>query len=319
MPKLIYKKQIYNGNISFEQVVAPIGSIQASSVDLSNDGYILCDGRAVSRTDYAELFAKYNTMTPPLPFGSGDGSTTFNVPNIEGRVIEGASSSIGETGGEATHKLTVDEMPTHNHDRIVYYGNSGWTVGDSSGLGGRQTDPYTAVVQTTQATSQSLSHWDTNSTGGGQPHNNKQPFIKLYYFVKARNISQQEVQEAIDDTKTTASNVWSAEKVDEKFNDVSNELSTRMKKIVLTPRNIDFNSYTNEGIYSPYGDMNAGDWVGTSWTNAPVSKPQGGFSLTVIREGNYTRQIVFVYYDNHMYTRCQYYSSGVAWSAWRTI
>ena len=61
---------------------------------------MICDGRAVSRSDYSELFAVIGTT-----YGSGDGSTTFNLPNLKGRVPVGKDSSqtefdtIGETGG----------------------------------------------------------------------------------------------------------------------------------------------------------------------------------------------------------------------------
>ena len=82
-------------------------------------GAVLCDGRAVSRSDptYAALFAAIGTT-----YGTGDGSTTFNVPNYLGRTLvaagQGAGLSnraLGSTFGEETHSLSIYEMPSHTH------------------------------------------------------------------------------------------------------------------------------------------------------------------------------------------------------------
>jgi len=84
-------------------------------------GYLLCDGAAVSRTTYADLFAAIGTT-----HGAGDGSTTFNVPNLEDRFVAGAGGSYGVAGqgGSATqtttvtvqpHTLTASEIPAHSH------------------------------------------------------------------------------------------------------------------------------------------------------------------------------------------------------------
>jgi microcystin-dependent protein len=76
-------------------------------------GYLLCDGAAVSRTTYATLFAVIGTT-----FGAGDGSTTFNLPDLGGRVPLGASSThlLGSSGGSETVTLTEQELPAHVHE-----------------------------------------------------------------------------------------------------------------------------------------------------------------------------------------------------------
>lgn len=92
-------------------------------------GWLMCDGSAVSRTAFAELFASIGTT-----YGTGDGSTTFNLPDLRGRVAAGkynmggtpanrltaagagiTGTSLGATGGNQTHTLTTGQMPAHNH------------------------------------------------------------------------------------------------------------------------------------------------------------------------------------------------------------
>ena len=80
-------------------------------------GWLICDGSAVSRSIYAALFAAIGVL-----HGAGDGSTTFNVPDCRGRVSVGAGNGPGLTargmgakGGEENHVLTVPELPIHSH------------------------------------------------------------------------------------------------------------------------------------------------------------------------------------------------------------
>jgi hypothetical protein len=90
--------------------VEPAGAVvmYAGGTGTLPAGYLVCDGAAVSRTTYAALFAAIG-----LTYGSGDGSTTFNLPNFKGRVpvgrdpLDPSFDGMGETGGEKTHVLTI--------------------------------------------------------------------------------------------------------------------------------------------------------------------------------------------------------------------
>jgi microcystin-dependent protein len=144
------------------------------------DGWLLCYGQAISRTTYADLFTAIGTI-----WGVGDGSTTFNVPDLRGRVTAGQDDmggvsadrltatytggingdTLGATGGEEAHQLTVAELAAHTHD----YDETDITALRTSG------GVNTRTTQSTQS---------TTSTGGDTPHNNVQPTAIVNKIIK---------------------------------------------------------------------------------------------------------------------------------------
>ncbi len=94
-------------------LAAPLtGTIKMWSSTTIPTGYLLCDGRTVSRTAYADLFKIIGTT-----YGAGDGSTTFNLPNMGGRSVVGKSSSkaLANTGGSTSVTLSASNIPSHSH------------------------------------------------------------------------------------------------------------------------------------------------------------------------------------------------------------
>lgn len=96
---------------------ADTGTIVPHGNGSTPTGWLLCNGSAVSRTTYSDLFAVIGTT-----WGSGDGSTTFNLPDFDSRTPIGQGQGSGltnrtlaDTGGSDTHTLSESELPSHNH------------------------------------------------------------------------------------------------------------------------------------------------------------------------------------------------------------
>lgn len=139
-------------------------------------GWMFCDGAAVSRTTYSDLFAAIGTA-----YGTGDGSTTFNLPDLKGRVPVGLDitqtefNGLGTKGGEKAHTLTVAEMPAHTHTVLAYKG-----VDDLN---------FTGNTGRLQASDFSTPYdQQTGSTGGGGAHNNLQPYNVVNFIISIGNV-----------------------------------------------------------------------------------------------------------------------------------
>lgn len=188
----------------------PVGVVEAFAGSNAPNGWLICDGSQVSRSLYPELFSVIGTT-----YGSGDGFTTFTLPDLRGRTIAGrdgvnnmnngptnrltathfgaAGTALGNSGGSESNTLTTSQMPSHTHTQDAHshslgpgqsfgmaFGNQDgafavFKVGVSSINGGSYQGPYSA--QNTTATNQ--------NTGGGNAHNNTQPTMILNYIIKA--------------------------------------------------------------------------------------------------------------------------------------
>ena len=152
-------------------VTVPSGVISAFAGSTAPTGWLICDGTAVSRSTYSALFAIVGTT-----YGSGDGSTTFNLPNLKGRVAVGRDNTqtefdtLGETGGEKAVTLTEAQMPSHNHSI-----NPAMIVGTGSG----GINNYAPMGNNP---SQAVSTFDA---GSDQAHNNLQPYLVINYIIKS--------------------------------------------------------------------------------------------------------------------------------------
>lgn len=159
------------------------GDYKQSAQNNNHGSWLLCNGQTVSRTIYSTLFTIIGTS-----FGSGDGTTTFNLPDCRGRILgsigQGAGLSnrtIGMTIGEETHTLTLSEIPSHKHNYSdAYFAEAGGTIGNNVYGVSAGTDNDNQFRFRT-----STGGWSNNedfslttlSTGGDNPHNIMQPTI----------------------------------------------------------------------------------------------------------------------------------------------
>ena len=204
--------------------VVPTGMVAPFAGAEAPEGWLPCDGRAVSRTDYAALFAAIGTA-----YGAGDGASTFALPDLRGRAVAGLDDmggtaagrltgrsggvdggALGASGGAETHTLAEAEIAEHGHGPGSYEGRASGTTASggahthnlarragagtnpasayaitSGGGGGNARDATTSAGAHAHGFSADVSLTGRSGTaGGGAPHNNVQPTIVLNYIVK---------------------------------------------------------------------------------------------------------------------------------------
>jgi microcystin-dependent protein len=179
-------------------IFVPIGGIVQYGGTTAPTNWVLCQGQAISRTTYADLFTALGTA-----YGVGDGSTTFNVPNLKGSIGVGLDSTqtefdtLGEAGGAKTVTLAETQIPAHSHPdgtlSAAAAGSHFHGVNDVLryvGTGGIYTTSFGTNVGSGAFTSTEANHThdvtgSTGNTGGGQAHSNLQPYVVLNYIIRA--------------------------------------------------------------------------------------------------------------------------------------
>jgi microcystin-dependent protein len=171
--------------------LVPTGTVVAFAGTTAPSGWLLCDGTAVPRAANAALFAAIGTT-----YGGGDGTTTFNLPDLRGRMPMGTGTGTGLTGralgktyGSETVTLSVGQMPAHTHGvsdpghshppqgaTFIQGGLSGPNAGISQGGASYNYGPSTGV---------STTNISIQATGSGQPVPIVSPSLALGFIIKS--------------------------------------------------------------------------------------------------------------------------------------
>lgn len=183
----------------------PTGSIVQFAGTTAPTGWALCYGQAISRSTYSALFSVIGTT-----YGSGDGSTTYNVPDLRGRVVAGQDDMggtsanrltglsggidgdvLGGTGGSESHTLTTEELADHKH--WLFTAENAGTNGTSTvnatssqqiAIVGVSGGSITAYNMTGVSTAATVGLTSDPTTANGVAHNIVQPTIVLNYIIK---------------------------------------------------------------------------------------------------------------------------------------
>lgn len=172
--------------------VIPTGVVMAFAAAAAPSGWRICDGAAISRAAFAALFTVIGTT-----YGVGDGSTTFNLPDLRGRALTGLDSGqteftpLGKTGGAKTHTLSTTEMPVHAHTVNFSdpgHGHQMLGAQNAAGTGptGRMAPGVNAAANDTGAVIANTTGITVslNNAGSGGSHNNLQPYLTMNYIIK---------------------------------------------------------------------------------------------------------------------------------------
>jgi len=158
------------------------GTINMWPTSSAPSGYLLCNGSAISRTTYAALFAIVGTT-----FGSGDGLTTFNLPNYADRMPIGVGStaaSVGATGGSATTTIVANNLPAHTHPVTDPGHNHTYAHAyNAAPQSGSSTPCFTSTYTDNTSTATTGITVGNNSTTNSAM-NTISPYLGIYFIIK---------------------------------------------------------------------------------------------------------------------------------------
>lgn len=165
------KVRYYNGTSwadlgSSGTIDMPIGSVQSWLGASAPSGWLICNGQAVSRTTYASLFTIISTR-----FGTGDGSTTFNVPDLQGYQITGSGNSLGSVDNTTTFRQgTVDAGSIAAHSGTAADHSHSLTYTAATETEHSNTHAHYATVSDGTITFAAHTYSDTSNSGQSHTH-----------------------------------------------------------------------------------------------------------------------------------------------------
>lgn len=182
-------------NIKYDIMDSYLGEIRLFPYDLIPSGWVPCDGRILNIGQYNALYSLLG-----IKFG-GNGSTTFGIPNMNGRTMLGfypGSSGVGTAGGSEFVTLLTTNLPCHSHNVNVvnsydamlpeadYLGNP--NVKTNSGQTANNAAPSYGYAPSDAAALVNMNPSSIGSSGGSVPHENRMPYLVLSYCIATTGI-----------------------------------------------------------------------------------------------------------------------------------
>ncbi|MGE5362716.1 MAG: phage tail protein [Bacteroidota bacterium] len=156
-----------------------VGEIKMVVFNYAPDGWLLCDGRELPVNQYQALYSLIGTQ-----YG-GNGSTTFRLPDLRGRMPLGYGNGTGLTprtmgaaGGEESHTLTAAEMPSHTHGMQISSATGTSDTPTNSNYIAKNSEGVKQYSSTASGYGPALS-----SAGSGTKHNTMPPFVTVNYII----------------------------------------------------------------------------------------------------------------------------------------
>jgi microcystin-dependent protein len=161
-----------------------LSEIRIFSFGFAPKGWATCNGQLLPINQNQALFSLLGTT-----FG-GNGQTNFSLPNLQGRVAFhfGASFSLGQVGGEETHTLTQQEMPTHLHALAAGSNASSAAAGQANPVGNYLANSGKTAFSTVQQPNSLMAPGTVSNVGGSQPHENRSPYLTLNFCIALQGI-----------------------------------------------------------------------------------------------------------------------------------
>lgn len=206
-------KELMNENRGLRNELAsvqpiPLGAVQMWAGATIPEGYVLCDGRALRTSDYPELYAALGSTFNTAASASGINYATeqgyFRVPDLRGRFVVGLHDSDndykvrGSAGGAKRVGLTSEQLPVHSHKLKDYTiiphndtecSSGTWTIGGKSYTVGYDTVSGNDKRCQTGSDDKDYIQWiehESDSTGGGETHENRPPYYVLAYIMRLK-------------------------------------------------------------------------------------------------------------------------------------
>jgi microcystin-dependent protein len=158
-----------------------VGQLMLASFNFAPKGYAMCNGQTMAINQNTALFSLLGTT-----YG-GNGVQTFALPNLQGRTPVGVSSNIvwGEVSGQESHTLISSEVPAHTHqlEGTIAGATTANPAGAIFAAPTGNLKPYAGASSLAAMSSSSIA-----TVGGGQPHENRQPFLVMNWVIALTGI-----------------------------------------------------------------------------------------------------------------------------------